>query len=134
MNAEVEAQPSGQVSEATLEARLAEFLAAAFPSPGLSIEHQPTFTIRLGHSDHVIGSKQTRTGAGADILVKSGGKPLAIIELKAPDESIDEDAKRQALSYARLVEPMAPLAIVTNGKETLILRSFDGAVLDAKTF
>jgi hypothetical protein len=108
MNAEVEAQPLGQVSEATLEARLAEFLAAAFPSPGLSIEHQPTFTIRLGHSDHAIGSKQTWAGGRADILVKSGGKPLAIIELKAPDESIDEDAKRQALSYARLRRAHGP--------------------------
>ena len=57
-----------------------------------------------------------------------------MIELKAPDESIDEDAKRQALSYARLVEPMAPLAIVTNGTQTLTFRSFDGAEIKNQTF
>jgi hypothetical protein len=133
MSVEVEAQLPGQVSEATLEARLAGFLAVTF-SPGLSIEHQETFTIRLGHSDHAIGSQRTWAAGRADVLIKSGGKPLAVIELKAPDEAVDEDAKRQALSYARLVEPMAPLAIVTNGKETLILRSFDGTALDARTF
>ena len=81
-----------------------------------------------------MGSKQTWAGGRADILVTSAKRPLAVIELKAPDESIDEDAKRQALSYARLVEPMAPLAIVTNGTQTLTFRSFDGAEIKNQTF
>ena len=125
---------ASHMNEATLEMRLAQFLSATFPDPALAIEHQPTFTIRLGHTDHVIGSKQTWAGGRADILVKSGKRPLAVVELKAPDESVDEDARRQALSYARLVEPMAPLAIVTNGKQTLVLRSFDGTEIGGHTF
>ncbi|MEI9402617.1 type I restriction endonuclease [Mesorhizobium argentiipisi] len=132
MDDDTKPQQPKSVSEATLEARLAKFVAATFP--GLAIDLQETFTIRLGHSDHAIGSKQTWAGGRADILIRNGGKPLAVIELKAPDESIDKDAVRQALSYARLVEPMAPLAIVTNGVETSILRSFDGAVVDTETF
>jgi hypothetical protein len=56
-----------------------------------------------------------------------------VIELKAPGESIDEDTKRQALSYARLVEPMAQLAIVTNGTQTSTFRSFDGAEIKNQT-
>ncbi|MFZ5693231.1 MAG: type I restriction enzyme HsdR N-terminal domain-containing protein [Pseudomonadota bacterium] len=122
------------VSEASLEARLARFLLASFPDPALDIDHQPTFTIRLGHTDHVVGTKQTWAGGRADILVTSAKRPLAVIELKAPDESIDEDAKHQALSYARLVEPMAPLAIVTNGTQTLTFRSFDGVEIKNHTF
>ena len=127
-------EQTSQVSEATLEARLARFLLAAFSDPALDIDHQATFTIRLGHTDHVVGSKQTWAGGRADILVTSAKRPLAVIELKAPHEGIDEDAKRQALSYARLVEPMAPLAIVTNGTRTLTFRSFDGAEIKNQTF
>jgi type I site-specific restriction endonuclease len=105
-----------------------------FVGPRLFIEHQKTFTIRLGHTDHTIGTKQDWAGGRADILVKSGGKPLAVVELKAPGESLDTGVAGQALSYARLTEPMAPLAIVTNGQDTRVSRSFDGQELDTKTF
>lgn len=127
-------EQTSHVSEASLEARLARFLSASFPDPALDIEHQQTFTIRLGHTDHVVGSKQTWAGGRADILVTSAKRPLAVIELKAPDEDVNEDAKRQALSYARLIEPMAPLAIVTNGTQTLTFRSFDGVEIKNHTF
>jgi hypothetical protein len=65
-------QQTGHVSEATLENRLAQFLSSTFPDPTLDIDHQETFTIRLGHTGHVVGSKQTGAGGRADILVTSG--------------------------------------------------------------
>ncbi|MDI1266283.1 MAG: hypothetical protein PS018_23810 [bacterium] len=59
---------------------------------------------------------------------------MAVIELKASHEGIDEDAGRQTLSYARPVEPMALQAIVTNDKQTLVLRSLDGAEIASQIF
>jgi hypothetical protein len=68
-------QQTSYVSEATLENRLAQFLSTTFPYPTLDIDHQETFTIRLGHTDHVVGGK---AGSRADILVTSGKRPLAV--------------------------------------------------------
>ena len=51
-----------------------------------------------------------------DILIKRNGKHLMILEIKAEDKMLDQDTIDQACSYARLVDPMAPLFAVTNGK------------------
>lgn len=58
----------------------------------------------------------------ADVLVRnSEGKNLLIIEVKGPNESLDNDARDQGISYARMLDGnVAPCLVLTNGNETKI--------------
>lgn len=72
----------------------------------------------------------------SDIVVRNTeGKNLFIIEVKAPYEKVDERAKRQAISYARLLQKggIAPFTIITNGKETHIYDSISEELIDGAT-
>ncbi|MCP3995662.1 MAG: type I restriction enzyme HsdR N-terminal domain-containing protein [bacterium] len=53
-----------------------------------------------------------------DILYTCGGRNLWVLEAKAPSSELTDDDRLQAVSYARLVHPMAPYALVTNGQDT----------------
>lgn len=53
-----------------------------------------------------------------DIRASRGGQNLFIIEAKAPGHTLTDSDRLQAISYARLIHPMAPYAIVTNGRQT----------------
>ena len=68
------------------------------------------FTIRTD-TEAQIHAAQPRL----DILVTRGGQNLFIVEVKGPDIAIDLDDIDQAVCYARLVHPIAPLCLVTNG-------------------
>lgn len=76
------------------------------------------FSIKLGHNAIDIDKKVV--GGRSDILIARNGKPLAIIETKAPSHDLTDEDAQQAISYARLLATIAPLAIVTNGKETKV--------------
>lgn len=89
----------------------------------LQFEH--TFKVKIGRQVHVLGRdtfKDSIVRPRCDILVKNSyGMNLAIIEVKAPTEMITNDDRDQAVSYARLLEGnIAPVAIVTNGEQTII--------------
>jgi hypothetical protein len=53
-----------------------------------------------------------------DLLITRGGHNLFIVEAKHPTLQLTEEDALQAISYARLVHPMAPYALVTNGSDT----------------
>ncbi len=76
------------------------------------------FSIKLGHN--AINIDKTVVGGRSDILITRNGKPLAIIETKAPSHELTDEDAQQAISYARLLATIAPFAIVTNGKETKV--------------
>lgn len=62
-----------------------------------------------------IGSGKAKT-VFADIVVKSSGRAIMIIEVKKSDHRLEERDKEQAISYARLFDPKPiNFAIVTNG-------------------
>jgi hypothetical protein len=105
----------------------------------LSLEF--SFSIRLGRSvlnveDGAIGKQKASCAKGggqyssfyprADILVRnSDGKNLLIVEVKGPNEPLNNDARDQGISYARLLSNgnIAPYVVLTNGKETKIFDS-----------
>lgn len=97
------------------------------------IKPELTFQIRLGRNVFRVESRQevlpsrSVAIAHADVLVRriSDGKNLLIVEVKAPGESLDENAKEQGISYARLLKEggIAPFVILTNGFETKIYDS-----------
>ena len=55
-----------------------------------------------------------------------------MVEIKAPDITITDEDRRQGLSYARLLEPMAPLVMITNGRETVLLDALTGEPITSK--
>lgn len=90
-----------------------------------------SFEIRLGRQAYRIGgpkSGETATKADvarprADVLVRRGTANLFVVEVKAPDEPIDDEARDQGITYARLLPQIAPFVVVTNGKVTKVYDS-----------
>jgi hypothetical protein len=96
-----------------------------FESNDLSFEH--SFILNLGRFPQGYGSKNREKVARPryDILVTHHKKLICIVEVKNDGSSIQQRDIKQAVSYAVLSEPRAPLAIVTNGKEW---RAFDPSI------
>jgi type I site-specific restriction endonuclease len=97
---------------------------------------EKTFNIQLGRGVYSLG---TNTGAAvtdrhgrSDYLVRAGdGRNLFIVETKAAGEPIDDASRKQAISYARLLEDggIAPFVILTNGRQTEIIDSISGVLV-----
>lgn len=124
-------------TEAEFQARLEARIRRALPTIPANITIERNLHLRLGHRTIIIdGLKQNAEDIRGryDILVKVDDKPLLIAELKAPDVHLSEDDIRQALSYARLHEPMVPLVMVTNGTNTQLRQTYDGSPLETSDF
>jgi hypothetical protein len=114
------------MNEATLEAKINGELQKLFPSLGrIDLTHQLNFTLKLGRNTIEVDSKERYSKAILDILVSYKGKPLCILELKNPNEELTEDDRDQGISYARLLTPMPPFVVITNGKESNFYRTVD---------
>ena len=62
----------------------------------------------------------------ADAVVYSSTRrtaPLLLCETKHPNEPLSKSAREQAVSYARLLETIAPLVLLTNGAQTQVFHS-----------
>lgn len=107
-------------TEADLEARANAALRAVMPWLDLAgIKHQLTFSFQLGHkSVKIDGTKTSKRQGRFDVLIESGGKRLAILELKRPDKPLTDQDVEQGLSYARVLHPRPPIVIVSNGADT----------------
>ena len=122
------AATAAAATEADFEARLSAVLANTLFIPPGSIRHQRRFSIRLGHKDLQVDGNAGEVAFGRlDILLVYQDRPLAVLELKRPGLALSDDDRRQGLSYARLLEPMAPLTIVSNGAQTQVFQTYDGA-------
>lgn len=98
-------------------------------SLGLSIEDlsfETSFKIHIGRQDVVIGARKgiDVVRARLDILIHREGRNLAVIEVKRSDAQLNDDDREQAISYAKLLHPPAPLALVTNGSEFRLFNAF----------
>jgi len=106
-------------------------LSRGFSLATLSIEF--SFRIRLGRSIlQVSGGVTSRDGTyatyspRADVLVRNEqGDNLLVIEVKAPCEALDDQARDQAISYARCLAErnIAPYVVLTNGHSTRVFDS-----------
>jgi type I restriction enzyme M protein len=64
----------------------------------------------------------------ADAVVykaKDHKAPLIVCETKAPTEILSREAREQAISYARLLPSIAPLALLTNGAQVQVFHTLD---------
>ena len=71
------------------------------------------------HSERQIKSLSPRF----DILIKRDERNLCIFEIKNDDTKITDDDIQQAVSYARLLDQIAPICVITNGKEWQLVDS-----------
>ncbi|WP_345685931.1 ATP-binding protein [Novipirellula caenicola] len=82
------------------------------------------FSVRIGRAEITTG-RRTRTKSNsianprADVLVRRNNQNLLVVEVKAPSESV-EDARDQGISYARLLDQIAPFVVVTDGTTSRI--------------
>lgn len=92
-------------------------LSLGFDISELSFEK--SFWLRVGRSLHNIDTEKKARGARSrlDILVKRNGQNLLIVEVKGPNIVIDSDDIDQAVCYAKLLHPIAPVCLITNGQE-----------------
>jgi hypothetical protein len=64
-----------------------------------------------------------RASGRLDIRVARGGANLFLVEAKAEGLELTDDDRDQAISYARLLEPMAPVVLLTNGSQHRLIAS-----------
>lgn len=117
----------GLRTEADVDTRVVmPYLAAIGVQPD-QIRAQHTFSLRLGRGMiHNSGGASVKTGRLDYLVVRADGRPLFVIELKGPDEDLTDDDRDQGISYARLVDPMAPLVLVSNGSESRLYDTVTG--------
>jgi hypothetical protein len=97
------------------------------------IQVERTFRLRLGRTVHEPRSNEV-TGR-ADLLVRSpDGKNLFIVELKRPDSILTNDDRDQGISYARLLDQIAPFVLLSNGKQSKLFDSITREELDSENF
>lgn len=112
-------------TEAEFEARIRGAIAQAFPWLGpAAIKHQTKFSVRLGRKSIEIASRPNE--ARADIILYSGRRPLAVLELKRQGGVLTDGDVEQGLCYAKLVNPVAPLTVVSNGVDTQVFNTLTG--------
>jgi len=117
------------MNESTFEARVSEAIRHIFPNyVGLEITHQTIFSVRMGHSE--IEVKPSTKKPRLDILIKQRDRHLAVLELKKPGINLRDEDRDQGLSYARLLVPMPPLVIVSNGRLTQFYETISGELLN----
>lgn len=121
------------MNEATFEARVDEVIRLLLPSLAkIELKHQETFSITIGHNSYEIANIEKSKKGFADILITVNDIPTFLFELKAPGETIDENAIKQGLSYSRLTTPITPITIISNGEDTKLLSSITGKEIEAK--
>jgi hypothetical protein len=88
------------------------------------LEFEESFSIKAGRNTYLIdNTKETNSlNPRLDILVKNKteNKNLFILEIKSDQNPIGHEDIDQAISYSRLVHPIAPFSLITNGKEIKI--------------
>lgn len=112
----------GAISEENLKAKvLLPFLSAV----GIALDQidvEKTLRLRLGRGVHQYVS-DTASGR-LDLLVRSReGENLFVVELKREDLDLTDDDRDQGISYARLLDQIAPFVLLTNGRESRLYDS-----------
>lgn len=106
-------------NEATLEARIDRVLTTVFPTfKEVKVEHQKSFSIKFGHHNVQVDLKDPSkypSRAIFDILLTIGGVNTVLLELKKEGLKLSQEDIDQGISYARLLHPMPPITLISNG-------------------
>jgi Type I restriction enzyme R protein N terminus (HSDR_N) len=98
------------------------------------LQLERSFSFKAGrqklHED--LGQQLREKRPRLDLLMTRDGRNLFIIEAKRPGQELTENDALQAISYARLVHPIAPYAIVTNGSQSRLYHTVTREEIDPK--
>lgn len=121
-------------TESDFEAAIRGTILRIFPTlDPADVKHQIKFSFTFGRAKIEVDSSNCyEKQARADIILEKNGVPLAVLELKREGNALTAEDDAQGLSYARVLNPMAPVVIVTNGNETRILDSYTGQSLETE--
>ena len=92
-----------------------------------NLSYEDSFTIKLGKN--TVKKKDYISGR-LDILVKIDNIPFLLWEMKKEGLQITDEEVGQAISYARLTEPITPYTIVSNGTNTQIYNTFNKKLIN----
>ena len=100
------------------------------------IELERTLHLRLGRKTIQYGGSGSKAVRGRlDVLVRSSsGQNLFVLELKRPDSDLTDDDRNQGISYARLLDQIAPFVLVTNGRDNRLYDTITKDPLDNQRF
>lgn len=79
--------------------------------------YEESFSFTIGRYDHPVNTSEDvrQKKPRLDILIKRDGKNLCVVEVKDVKVPIRAKDINQAVSYARLLDQIAPICIITNG-------------------
>lgn len=124
-------------NEAELEARISAVL-SNYPSfKSIEIKHQKNFSIKLGHHAVTVDLKDPSiygTRAIYDILLTIDDKNIMLLELKKEGLKLSNQDVDQGISYARLVHPMPPITLISNGIDNLFYNTYNKELIDPEKF
>lgn len=119
------------INEATLEARIDRVLTYVFPTfREVNVEHQKSFSIKFGHHNVQVDLEEPSKNpvrAIFDILLTIDKNNIILLELKKEGLSINDDDVLQGISYARLLHPMPPITLISNGKDNQFYKTYSKA-------
>lgn len=98
---------------------------------------QKTFHLRLGRQMIVYDSDARRADIGGrlDYLVTDEtGRPLFVIEAKRPGEALTDEDRDQGISYARLLDDIAPFVLVSNAATSRLYDTVTRRELNADSY
>ncbi|OCQ90656.1 restriction endonuclease subunit M [Nostoc sp. MBR 210] len=72
---------------------------------------------QIGRKVSIIGTSGQRFKKQADIVVYLNERPALVVETKRIQHRLKEEDVSQVLSYAQLIEPATPIAVLTNGRD-----------------
>lgn len=124
-------------NEATLEARIAQVLQNTFPTfKEVGVIQQQSFSIKFGHHNVLVDLKKPSdrsTRAIFDILLTIDDQNVILLELKKEGLNLQKKDISQGISYARLIHPMPPITLISNGKDNLLYNTYTKEELEEKT-
>ena len=124
------------LNEATLEARIGSVLNQTFPTyRELKVKHQEYFSLKFGHHNVTVDFREPNerpSRAIYDILLTTADEEtnLILLELKNEDSVISDEDIKQGLSYARLIEKIPPITLISNGKEHYFYNTYNYRIID----
>ncbi|MBD8388366.1 hypothetical protein [Dysgonomonas sp. BGC7] len=115
-------------NEATLEARIDGVLTSVFPTFRMvNVQYQKSFSIKFGHHNVVVNLKEPSVNPARaifDVLLTVDDKNTILLELKREGLTLTDEDISQGISYARLIHPMPPLTLISNGEDNLFYNTY----------
>ena len=115
-------------NEAELEARISSILLNIFPTfQEAKVQHQKSYSFKFGRHDVSVDLKKPSkysNRAILDILLSVDDINVILLELKKEDLMLTDEDVNQGISYSRLLHPIPPITLISNGRDNIFYNSY----------